>query len=60
MLIRAHTIIHSSAPEADRAFLGDILRLPNVDVGEGWLIFGLPPPKWLCIHRTRTMCTSSI
>jgi hypothetical protein len=37
MLIGAHSIIHSIAPEADRAFLGEVLRLPNVDVGEGWL-----------------------
>ena len=61
MLIGAHSIIYSIAPEADRAFLGDVLRLPNVDVGEGWLIFGLPPGRsGRCIHRTRTMCTSSI
>jgi hypothetical protein len=49
MLIGAHTIIYSIAPEADRAFLGDVLRLPNVDVGEGWLIFGLPPAE-VAVH----------
>jgi hypothetical protein len=49
MLIGAHTIIHSTAPEADRAFLGDVLRLPKVDVGEGWLIFGLPPAE-VAVH----------
>jgi len=45
MIEGAHTIIHSSDPEADRAFFRDVLRLPNVDVGAGWLIFGLPPAE---------------
>jgi hypothetical protein len=49
MLIGAHSIIYSIAPEADRAFLADVLRLPNVDVGEGWLIFGLPPAE-VAVH----------
>lgn len=49
MLIGAHSIIYSIAPEADRAFLGDVLRLPNVNVGEGWLIFGLPPAE-VAVH----------
>src|SRR5216117_1207598 len=37
------------SPEADRAFLRDALRLPNVDVGGGWLIFGLPPAE-VAVH----------
>ncbi len=49
MLIGGHSIIYSTHAEADRAFLRDVLRLPNVDVGEGWLIFGLPPAE-LAIH----------
>lgn len=49
MLIGAHSIIYSRKPEADRAFLRDVLRLPSVDVGEGWLIFGLPPAE-VAIH----------
>jgi hypothetical protein len=36
-------------PEADRAFLRDVLRLPNVDVGGGWLIFALPPAE-IAVH----------
>src|SRR2546429_6835152 len=44
-----HSIIYSKQPEADRAFLRDVLRLPNVDVGGGWLIFGLPPAE-LAVH----------
>ncbi len=49
MIVGAHTIIYSKDAEADRAFLRDVLRLPNVDVGEGWLIFGLPPAE-VAIH----------
>ena len=49
MIIGAHTIIYSQKPEADRAFLRDVLRLPNVDVGERWLIFGLPSSE-LAVH----------
>jgi len=49
MLIGAHSIIYSTNPEADRAFLRDVLKLPNVDVGGGWLIFGLPPAE-VAVH----------
>src|SRR4029450_12004482 len=53
MLIGAHSIIYSVAPDADRAFLRDVLRLPNVDVGEGWLVFGLPPAE-VAVHPSDT------
>jgi catechol 2,3-dioxygenase-like lactoylglutathione lyase family enzyme len=49
MFIGAHSIIYSRNPDADRAFLRDVLGLPNVDVGEGWLIFGLPPSE-VAVH----------
>jgi len=49
MIIGAHSIIYSSRPEQDRAFLRDVLKLPNVDVGDGWLIFGLPPAE-VAVH----------
>ena len=49
MIIGAHSIIYSKKPEADRAFLRDVLKMPNVDVGDGWLIFALPPAE-LGIH----------
>jgi len=29
----------------DRAFFRDVLGFPAVDVGEGWLIFALPPSE---------------
>lgn len=47
----AHVIVYSSDAEADRAFLRDILRFTHVDVGGGWLIFGLPPSE-IAVHPT--------
>src|SRR5262245_55260926 len=49
MINGAHAIVYSTNPEADRAFLRDVLKLPSVDVGEGWLIFGLPPAE-VAVH----------
>ena len=51
MIIGAHSIIYSTDADADRAFLRDVIGLPNVDVGEGWLIFGLPPAE-IAVHPT--------
>lgn len=49
MITGAHSIIYSKSPEADRAFLRDVLGFPHVDVGDGWLIFGLPPAE-VAVH----------
>ena len=49
MITGAHSIIYSTDPEADRNFFRDILKLTNVDVGHGWLIFGLPPSE-VAVH----------
>jgi hypothetical protein len=49
MITGAHSIIYSKKPEEDRAFLRDVLQLTNVDVGDGWLIFGLPPSE-VAVH----------
>ena len=49
MITGAHSIIYSTNPTADRAFLRDVLGLPHVDAGEGWLIFGLPPAE-VAVH----------
>jgi hypothetical protein len=49
MINGAHSILYSTDPEADRAFLRDVLAFPSVDVGEGWLIFGLPPAE-VAVH----------
>ena len=49
MIIGAHSVIYSSDADADRKFLRDVLKLTNVDVGHGWLIFGLPPSE-VAVH----------
>jgi len=51
MISGAHSIIYSTNPDADRAFFRDVLNLPHVDVGGGWLIFGLPPAE-VALHRS--------
>ena len=53
MLIGAHAILYSTNANADRAFLRDVLRLPHVDAGGGWLIFGLPPAE-VAVHPSET------
>ena len=45
MITGAHAILYSRDAERDRAFLRDVLELPNVDAGHGWLIFALPPAE---------------
>jgi catechol 2,3-dioxygenase-like lactoylglutathione lyase family enzyme len=47
----AHSIIHTSDPDGVRAFLRDVLELPSVDAGHGWLIFALPPAE-VAAHPT--------
>ena len=49
MITGAHSVIYSTDTEADRAFLRDVLKLTHVDVGHGWLIFGLPPAE-VAVH----------
>lgn len=49
MITGAHAIVYSKKPDADRKFFRDVLKFPNVDVGEGWLIFGLPPSE-VAVH----------
>jgi hypothetical protein len=49
MIVGAHIILSSTHTEADRAFFRDVLKLTHVDVGGGWLIFGLPPAE-VAIH----------
>jgi catechol 2,3-dioxygenase-like lactoylglutathione lyase family enzyme len=41
----AHVIIYARDPEAARAFFRDVLGLPSVEAGRGWLIFELPPAE---------------
>jgi catechol 2,3-dioxygenase-like lactoylglutathione lyase family enzyme len=51
MVNGVHAILYTQDAEALRAFLRDVLELPNVDAGGGWLIFALPPAE-LAAHPT--------
>jgi catechol 2,3-dioxygenase-like lactoylglutathione lyase family enzyme len=44
----AHTIVFAEDADAARAFFRDVLELPAVDAGDGWLIFALPPTELAC------------
>jgi hypothetical protein len=50
MLIGAHCVIYSADPDKDRVFLRDVLKLPNIDAGGGYVIFGLPPSE-VAVHE---------
>jgi catechol 2,3-dioxygenase-like lactoylglutathione lyase family enzyme len=49
MINAVHLLIYSKDAAADRAFLRDVLGLPHVDDGNGWLIFRVPPAE-LGVH----------
>ena len=49
LITGAHSIVYSRNPDADRALLRDVLGFPSVDVGQGWLIFALPPSE-VAVH----------
>lgn len=51
MISGAHVVVTSTKPEADHAFLRDVLKLPHVSDG-GYLIYGLPPAE-LSVHEAR-------
>jgi predicted enzyme related to lactoylglutathione lyase len=45
-----HSIIYAGDEHKARAFFRDVLGLPCVDAGGGWLIFRLPPSE-LGVHE---------
>src|SRR3954462_854953 len=49
MISGIHAIIYSKQAERLREFFRDILQLPSVDAGHGWLIFAAPPAE-LAMH----------
>ena len=49
MITGVHAIVFSSEAQKVRAFFADVLNLPSVDAGGGWLIFALPPAE-LAVH----------
>ena len=53
MISGVGTIIYSKDVDADRAIFRDVLGLPSVDAGGGWLIFGLPSSE-VAFHPAET------
>jgi hypothetical protein len=51
MFTGAHLLLYSTDPDADRAFVRDVLQFRSIDVGQGWLIFKLPPSE-MALHPT--------
>ncbi len=51
MIIGIHALVYSRKADEARAFFRDVLDLPCVDAGEGWLIFRAPPAE-LAVHPT--------
>lgn len=49
MITGMHAIVYAEDAAATRAFLRDVLGLPHVDAGNGWLIFRTPPAE-LGVH----------
>jgi catechol 2,3-dioxygenase-like lactoylglutathione lyase family enzyme len=49
VITAVHGLIFTPAAEQVRDFLRDVLGLPSVDAGGGWLIFALPPAE-LGVH----------
>jgi predicted enzyme related to lactoylglutathione lyase len=52
MINGAHFLLYSRNPDADRAFLRDVLGFSSVDAGRGWLIFALPPAE-IAVHPSQ-------
>jgi hypothetical protein len=49
MIAGAHFLLYSKDPEADCAFFKAVLEFPSIDLGEGWMLFALPPAE-LAVH----------
>ena len=59
MISGAHFILYSADADADRRFFRDVLKLPSVDAGGGWLIFALPPAE-LAVHPSEDAGTHEL
>lgn len=66
MIVGAHVMLQSRNPTADRAFFGGVLKLPSVDAGGGFMIFGVPPAEVAIhdsdrndIHQLYLMCADA-
>ena len=53
MIIGAHVMLQSTNDKADMAFLTDVLKLPSINAGGGYMIYGIPPAE-VSIHGSDT------
>jgi len=51
MIVGGHVMIQSKDDAADKAFFRDVLKIPSVDAGGGFLLFALPPSE-VAIHES--------
>lgn len=51
MIVALHALVFADEPDGARAFFRDVLRLPGIDAGGGWLIFKSGPSE-LAVHPT--------
>jgi len=49
MITGAHVMLQSTNDKADMAFLTDVLKLPSINAGGGYMIYGIPPAE-VSIH----------
>ncbi|MGI9001541.1 MAG: VOC family protein [Pseudonocardia sp.] len=49
MITGTHAILYTEDAQRARTFFSDVLGLPFVDAGDGWLIFRMPPAE-LGVH----------
>ena len=48
MIDGIHALLYAPDAEAARAFFRDVLELPSLDEGDGWMYFALPPAELAC------------
>ena len=49
MITGVHLLLFADGADSARAFLRDVLGLPSIDSGGGWLMFAAPPTE-LAVH----------
>jgi len=49
MIVGCHSIIYSKDAQKDSDFIKRVFKFPYIDVGDGWLIFKLPPAE-VAVH----------
>ncbi len=59
MIIGAHALIYSNAPEEARKLLAKILGSRTVDAGGGWTIMALPPAE-IAVHPSNGVPTQEL